>query len=58
MVTAATESDSESETSPKDRSLTEVLAAVELIATTFEEPLAAVDVGLLVLQDEVKEVVE
>jgi len=58
VITAATESDSESENSPEDRSLTEVLAAVELIATTFEEPLAAVDVGLLLLQDEVKEVVE
>ena len=51
VVTAATESDSESENSPEDRSLTEVLPAVELIATTFQEPLEAVDVGLLVLQD-------
>ena len=39
MVTAAAESDSESENSPEDKSLT-------------------VDVGLLVLQDEVTDVVD
>ena len=32
--------------------------AVELIATTFGEPLEAVGVNLLVLQDQITEVVE
>ena len=49
--------ESESDSQP-DKSLSEVVAAVELIATTFREPLESVGVNLLVLQDEVKEVVE
>ncbi len=58
VVTAAAESGSESESSPEDKTLTEVVAAVELIATTFQEPLEAVGVSLLVDQDEITEVVE
>ena len=55
-MTAAAESGSEN--SPEDKSLSEVVAAVELIATTFHEPLEAVGVSLLVLQDEITEIVE
>ena len=58
VVTAAMDSDAESESSPEDKPLTEVLSAVELIATTFQEPLEAVGVSCLVLQDEVAEAVE
>ena len=58
VITAAAESDSELETSPEDKSLAEVVAGVELIATTFQEPLKAVGVSLLILQDEITEVVE
>lgn len=57
-ATAAIDSDTESESSPGDKSLQEVLSAVELIATTFQEPLESVGVSLLVLQDEVTEAVE
>ena len=46
------------ESSPGDKSLTEVSGAVELIATTFREPLEAVGVNLLVLQDQITEIVE
>lgn len=38
--------------------MSEVSAAVELIATTFREPLEAVGVNLLVLQDQITEIVE
>ena len=52
-------SESESaENSSGDKSLSDVLVAVDLIATTFREPLEAVGVNLLVLQDQVTEVVE
>ena len=51
------ESDSESESS-NDKSLAEVTVAVDLIATTFREPLEAVGVNLLTLQDQITEVVE
>lgn len=56
VITAA--GDSDSETSPDDKLLTEVKAAVELIANTFREPLEAVGVNVLALQDEVIETVE
>ena len=50
---ATDENDLESaESSPGDKSLTEVSGAVELIATTLREPLEAVGVNLLVLQDQ------
>jgi hypothetical protein len=56
---ATDENDLESaESSPGDKSLSEVSSAVELIATTFREPLEAVGVNLLVLQDQITEVVE
>ena len=58
VVTAAMDSDAESESSPEDKPLTEVLSAVELIAKTFQEPLEAVGISRLVLQDEVTEAVE
>ena len=51
------ESDSESESSANDKSLAEVTVAVDLIATTFREPLEAVGVNLLTLQDQITEVV-
>ena len=41
------ESDSESESSANYKSLAEVRVAVDLIATTFREPLEAVGVNLL-----------
>ena len=53
VIAAVGQSDSESEGSPEDKSLLEVIAAVELTATTFREPLEAVGVSLLVLQDEI-----
>ena len=40
---------------PDDKSLTEIIGAVELITTTFREPLEAVGVNL---QDQITEVVE
>ena len=46
------------ETSPGDKSLSEVSSAVELTATTFKEPLASVGVNLLVLHNQIIEVVE
>ena len=49
---------SESANYPEDKSLAEVIAAVELITTTFREPLEAVDVNCLNLQDEIIEIVE
>ena len=49
---------SDSDNSPEDKALSEVLAAVELIATMFKEPLQASGVNLLGLQDEMEEVVE
>ena len=53
------ESDSESDSeSSNDKSLAEVTIAVDLIATTFREPLEAVGVNLLTLQDQITEVVE
>ena len=52
------ESDSESESSANDKSLAEVTVAVDFIATTFREPLEAVGVNLLTLQDQITEVVE
>ncbi len=57
VITAAGESDSELDNSP-DKSLTEIIAAVERIATTYREPLEAVGVNLLVLQDQITEIVE
>ena len=45
VITAA--GDSDSETSPDDKLLTEVKAAVKLIANTFREPLEAVGVNVL-----------
>ena len=54
----AVRAESGSKNSPEDKSLSEVAVAVELIATTFHEPLDAVGVSLLVLQDEITEVVE
>ena len=56
---AMDENESEfAESSSGDKSLSEVSSAVELIATTFREPLEAVGVNLLVLQDQITEVVE
>lgn len=49
---------SDSDNSSEDKALSEVLAAVELIATIFKEPLHASGVNLLGLQDEMEEVVE
>ena len=46
------------EDSPGDKSLSEVSGAVKLIATTFREPLEAVSINLLVLQDQITEIVE
>ena len=46
------------DSSCSDKSLTEVLMAVELIATMFREPLEAVGINLLVLQHKIAEVVE
>ena len=46
------------DSSCSDKSLTEVLMAVELIATMFREPLEAAGINLLVLQDQIAEVVE
>jgi hypothetical protein len=61
MIPANQESESQqsdSETTPEDKALSEVLAAVELIATMFKEPLQASGVNLFGLQDEMEEVVE
>ena len=56
---ATDENESESaESSSGDKSLSEVSSTVELIASTFKEPLEAVGVNLLVLQDQITEVVE
>lgn len=52
------ESASDSEDSPEDKSLSEILSAVEIIATTFREPLEASGTNVLQLQDETAEVVE
>ena len=41
-----------------DTSLSEISCTVELIAITFREPLVAVGVNLLMLQDQISEVVE
>ena len=57
VIAAVGQSDSESEGSPEDKSLLEVIAAVEIIATTFQEPLEAIGISL-VLQDEITVVVE
>ena len=46
------------DSSCRDKSLTEVLMAVELITTTFWEPLEVVGINLVVLQDQIAEVVE
>ena len=46
------------DSSCRDKSLTEVLMAVELIATTFREPMEDVGINLLVLQHKIAEVVE
>lgn len=46
------------ESSPGDKSLTEVSGAVKLIANTFHELLEAVRVNLLVLQDQITEIME
>ncbi|XP_064404677.1 zinc finger protein 862-like isoform X1 [Halichondria panicea] len=42
----------------EDKALTEVQNAVDVIATTFREPLEAVGVRILELQDEITEVLE
>ena len=57
IIPATQESESQepdSENSPEDKVLSEVLAAVEVIATNFKEPLHASSVNLLGLQDEWK----
>ena len=46
------------QSSPGDKSLIEVSDAVELIAITLWEPLEAVGVNILVLQDQITEIVE
>ena len=58
VVTVAMDSDAESESSLEDKPLTEVMSAAELITTTSQEPLEAIGVSHLAVQDEVTEAVE
>ena len=46
------------QSSPGDRSLSEISGAAEFIAAIFKEPLGTVGFNLLVLQDQITEMVE